>query len=85
MTNWRSFRIESIEKEIVSYLDAQRKVYLEDGCLVDEITGYEWDNEIYKDRYWFYTSASVFPKKICLEDADETNTEDFNGALFVKI
>ncbi len=88
----KSWHVETIEKEIISYLEAGKKAYIESGVANDRITAYR--TESYKRYSWmdyeekeiyFQTSACIFPKEIQLENYSDCDCEDYNGNLFVKV
>ena len=78
-----------VERDIIKYLKEGKKVYVEDGCLVDIITGWEKARketfEFWDEGFFFFTSASVFPKRISLWDFNLVREEEFNGNLFVYV
>ena len=57
------------------------KVYIENGCLNDVITGYEQE----EGSFIFLTSASVFPAKVCLMDYESVDADYIENALFVQV
>ena len=86
MTLSEKWRIEDIEDEIISYLDRGKKVFIESGCLNDNITSYSVNKEFKEREVIFTTSACVFSQQINLmENFDCIDTEDYEGSLFVKV
>lgn len=78
-----------VQEDIINYLNNGKKVYIESGCLNDEITGFE-QGEKMTDEFWdngvsFFTSASVFSARISLYSFDSVDCEDVNGCLFVQV
>ncbi len=89
MKNWR---IESIEEEIISFLDKKKKVYIESGAAVDRILSY--DVTEYKKYSWedyseketsFTTTNCIFPKVLQLTDFSEVDCSYFKDAFFVTV
>lgn len=88
--------IEGIEKEIISYLDNHKKVYIDYGCLVDQIISYKvteyppkhsWQSYTEKEVI-FFTTGSILPKEINLKEPPydtEVDTEECNDNLFVHL
>lgn len=87
MTILEIWNIERIENEIMEYLDNGKKVYIEDGCLNDEIISYSVNEELINREVIFTTSACVFPLNIEFMGCGFFNidTEDYKGNLFVKV
>ena len=87
MTLSEKWEIENHEKDIMEYLDNDKKVYIEDGCLNDEIVSYSIVDKYKEKEIAFITSACVFPKEINFMDQgfEIIKTEDFKGDLFVYV
>lgn len=83
----------TISQEAIEYLDKGKHVYIEDGCLNDQIISYRIE-EVDIPPYWmhlkvkrvtFTTSACVFPKEISLHNFEHVDSEEFEGNLFIKV
>ena len=87
MTLSEKWEIESYEKDIIEYLQNGKNVYIEDGCLNDEIVSYSITDAYKENEIVFTTSACVFPKEINFKDLgfEIVGTEDFKGSLFVYV
>lgn len=86
MTIFEKWKIEKIENEIIAYLDSGEKVIIESGCLNDNIISYSMNKKFNERIVVFTTSACVFPQQINLmENYSNIDTEDYEGALFVKV
>lgn len=86
MTILERWRTEDVENEIISYLDSGKKVYIENGCLNDNIISYSINKEFKEREVIFTTSACVFDKQINFMGSGwNINTEDYKGNLFVKV
>jgi hypothetical protein len=83
MESYERWKLESTEREIMEYLDAGKKVFIESGALVDSVLGYcAKENE---EGVRFITTASVFQKMIQLDSYSSVETEEFGGNLFVHV
>ena len=88
-----SLQVDVIEAEIMSYLDAGKKVYIESGAANDEICSYHVEKReiymhgsVFEDKtVTFQTSACIFPPSISLHNYSNVDCEDFKGALFVSV
>lgn len=86
MTGWERWKVEIIENEIIEYLDNGKKVFIENGCLNDNIISYSVNNQFSEREVTFTTSACVFPLYVNLMGSYfNIDTEDFKGNLFVKV
>lgn len=86
MTLGKRWEIEGIEDVIIDYLNKNKKVYIEDGCLNDKILSYSVNNESKEREVIFTTSACVFPEQINLMGTySSIDTEEFEGSLFVHV
>lgn len=63
MKLFEKWKIQDIEDEIISYLDNKKEVFIENGCLNDEIISYQINNYFGDREVIFTTSNCVFPKK----------------------
>ena len=86
MTISERWRIEDIENEIISYLTSGKKVFIESGCLNDNIISYSINKELKEREVTFTTSACVFSKQINLMgNYSNIDIEEYEGNLFVKV
>lgn len=86
------YELKCIEDEIISYINRKKKVYIESGAANDSIDNYEiqelkpYSWQSHSDReVTFSTSACIFPEQVQLSYWDNIETEEYNGALFVKV
>lgn len=86
MTNYERWKIEDTENEIMEYLNSGKKVFIENGCLNDNIVSFSVNNQFAEREVIFITSACVFPLYInFMESYSNIDTEDYKGNLFVKV
>ena len=77
--------IPSIEDEIIRYLDDGKHVYIENGCLVDQILSYSIKGKSIDREVIFTTSASVFFPTIRMGTYSYIDTEEYKGVLYVSV
>ena len=86
MTCWERWNVENIEDEIMEYLNNGKKVFIENGCLNDNIVSYSINDQLKEREVTFTTSACVFPECINLMGSySNIDTEDYKGNLFVNV
>lgn len=86
MTIYEKCRIEDIENEIISHLDRGKKVFIENGCLNDNVISYSVNKVCIERTVIFTTSACAFPQQINLMGSySNIDTEEYKGNLVIKV